>query len=107
MTIQYFVFACTLSTEALVAVGMVLGYAFVLQLIAIILAFQTRKVKIKGLNDARQVIAIIYINTICLLVFTLTSVVLNTHLITSSVLYSISITAAATVFLTLLFIPKV
>ncbi len=107
VTISYGIYTCATSTGSLVYEGIVYGYLFILQLVAVIFAFQTRKVKIKALNEAKQVIAIIYTTTVCLVIFILTSFALSSYLNTTSALYSITTMAATTIFLALIFVPKV
>ena len=107
VTISYHVYTCATSTGSLIYEGIVFGYLFILQLVAVIFAFQTRKVKIKALNEAKQVIAIIYTTTVCLVILILTSFALSQYLNATNALYSLSIMAATTIFLSLIFIPKV
>ena len=107
MTVTNMIYACSTSAASVIYEGVVFGYLFILQLVAVIFAFQTRKVKIKALNDAKQVIAIIYTTTVCLVVLILTSFALGQYLNTTNALYALSIMAATTIFLTLIFIPKV
>ncbi len=103
----YKVYSCSASTASLIYEGVVFGYLFILQLVAVIFAFQTRKVKIRALNDAKQVIAIIYTTTVCLVVLILTAFALGGYLNATSALYAITNMAATTIFLTLIFVPKV
>eukprot|EP00731_Ephydatia_muelleri_P021190 Em0013g917a len=48
--------------------GVLFGYKGLIQVVAILLAFGTRKVKVKGLNDSKYIAAIIYVTSICLVV---------------------------------------
>jgi gamma-aminobutyric acid type B receptor len=83
------------------------SYLFLLQAVAVVFAFKTRKVKIKELNDSKSVAAIIYINSIvmvCLMVVTFAS---DGYIVTAEVLFSGGIMLATSVFLGLTFVPKV
>lgn len=100
-------YRCFKTTEAVAFQAVVLAFLFILQIIGIVLAFQTRKVKVKILNDAKEVTAIIYVTSVCVVVIIMTTFALGSFLNTSSVLYNASILIATTTFLILIFIPKV
>ena len=87
------------------AVGV--GYMALLQIFAMFLAFGTRKVKVKGLNDSLYIAAIIYITSILLVVIIVVSLLLNSKLNTFTTALSASIFISTTVILGLVFIPKV
>jgi gamma-aminobutyric acid type B receptor len=82
-------------------------YLGLLQVVGIILAFQTRKVKIPILNDSKSVTALIYISSIVLVVIVLISFILNEYVNVRAVLFYGGIILLATIFLALIFIPKV
>ena len=82
-------------------------YLSLLQFMGIILAIQTRKVKITALNDSKSVTALIYISTIALVVIFLVSFLLRDHINTSTALVSGGIIVLATTFLFITFTPKV
>ena len=78
-----------------------------LQVCALYFAFQTRKVKVKGLNDAKYIAMIVYITTIVLLITLVTSFALSNYINIFASVYSIGIWVTATVILGVMFIPKV
>ena len=82
-------------------------YLGLLQLVGIILAFQTRKVKIPILNDSKSVTALIYISSIVLVVIILVTFILHGYINATAVLFYGGIILLATIFLVLIFIPKV
>ena len=82
-------------------------YLGLLQLVGIILAFQTRKVKISVLNDSKSVAALIYISSIVLVVIVLITLSLRGYANIRPALFYGGIILLATVFLSLIFIPKV
>ena len=86
--------------------GVLFGYIALLQVAAIFLAFGTRKVKVKGLNDSLYIAAIIYITSILWVAIILVSVLLNNRANTYSVLLATIIFISASV-LGLVFVPKV
>ena len=82
-------------------------YLGLLQIVGIVLAFQTRKVKIRVLNDSKFVAALVYISSIVLVVIVLTTFILRSYINVSAALFSGGIIILATIFLALMFIPKV
>ena len=82
-------------------------YLGLLQFVGIILAFQTRKVKINVLNDSKSVTALIYISSIVLVVIVLITFILRGYINISAGVFSGGIILLATIFLLLMFIPKV
>ncbi len=80
----------------------------ILQIIGIVdLAIQTRKIKIKLLNDSKYISAVIYISSIALF-FTGSNVLIPDQFINiEEALFSGSILVGTTCFLALIFIPKV
>ena len=82
-------------------------YLVLLQIVGIILAFQTRKVKINILNDSKSVAALVYISSIVLVVIVLVTLILRSYINISAALFSAGIIILATVFLIFTFVPKV
>ena len=82
-------------------------YLSLLQLVGIILAFQTRKVRIPILNDSKSVAALIYISSIVLVVIVLITFILRGYLNVSAAMFYGGIILLATIFLIFIFIPKV
>ena len=65
-------------------------YLALLQIVGIVLAFQTRKVKIRVLSDSKFVAALVYISSIVLVVIVLTTFILRSYSTsTSLLLYSL------------------
>lgn len=101
-----YVFVCT-NMRAVIWIAITFGYKALLQLGAIFMAFTTRKVNVKGLNDTREIYAIIYTNTLIITVLIVTEFALKNHRDAYVALYGLAIFAEATLFLALTFIPKV
>ena len=70
-------------------------------------AIQTRKVKVKVLNDAKWVAAIIYSSSLCVIVIILSKFTLTGFLNTETSLMNTAVVLATTLILTLAFVPKV
>ena len=85
----------------------IFSYLAMLQIIGILLAFQTRKVKIKGLNDSTFVAVIIYISCVVLVALALMTFALRTYINIGTGMFASGILTLTTIFLALIFIPKV
>ena len=107
MKIQFMVYLCFPQTLQKVWIGVIFAYLALLQIIGIVLAVQTRKVKIKVLNDYKYIAAIIYLSAIALLAITVISLVPLTLLDLQEGVFSGSLLLLTTIFLVLVFIPKV
>ena len=86
---------------------MIFVYILAAQLIAVYLAFKTRKVKIKALNDAKYLAFIIYITTIISTGMIIGSVSLRNFLNVDAAVFSAGLFLFTTAILGLLFVPKV
>lgn len=72
-----------------------------------VLAFQTRKVKVQGLRDSKFVAAIIYISSIILVALALVTFALRTYINIGIGIIATGIFTLTTIFLALIFVPKV
>ena len=95
------------STGRDIALGILYGYKALLQIIAILFAFSTRKVKVKGLDDAKYIAIAVYVTSIVTAIFIVATYTLYDYRNALSVVLSIGILVGATVILMLVFIPKV
>ena len=87
--------------------GVQYTYLLVIQVAAFILSVVTRKVKIKVLNDSKEMMAIVYTSTIILLILGVFTFALGTRLILTEIFFGLGVLIATTVFLALTFVPKV
>lgn len=85
----------------------VFGYLVMFQVIGIMLAFQTRKVRLRGLKDSKEIAAIIYISSITIVVMALLTFALINYINVGSGIFVIGIFLLTTMFLILIFVPKV
>ena len=104
--ITYNVLVC-FSPGQFIFLGIIFGYKIVLQVIAIILAFSIRKVKIKGLNDSKEISAVIYITSIILVVVAVTTLAVRDFINVAGIINGLCLSTGATVVLGFIFIPKV
>ena len=82
-------------------------YMAVLQVVALILTFKTRKVKIKALNDSKSVTAIIYTTSILLAGVAIVTFALKSFVVVTQLLFSGGVILSTTIFVGFVFIPKV
>ena len=82
-------------------------YIGIIQLAALVLAIQTRKVHIKPLNDTKEITAIIYVTSIILIVLTVFSFVVDGYNNAREAHYSGALLIDSFFILSFTFIPKV
>ncbi len=87
--------------------GVLYGYKALLQVIALILTFTTRKVKVKGLNDAIYIAAAIYVTSLLWAVVIVSTYSLGEYLNVFTVVFCLGLFVGTSVILALVFIPKV
>ena len=83
------------------------GYFALLQFIGIVLALRLYKVNLKALENSRYIIAAIYISTISLLIIVVSVFTFQNLHNVIEVLFSGTMMVSTTVFLSMVFIPKV
>ena len=88
-------------------VGLLYTYKILIQLAALILALCTHNIKVKGLDDAKYIIAGVYITTIYLLLSAMTIYALREYLSTYTAIFVLLTFFATTLILGLVYIPKV
>ena len=103
---NHFIFLCT-QTGSTIWLSISFGYKGLLQLVAVFMAFHTRRVKVKALNDSKEITAIIYINSIILALLIVTEFALATYHNIYAATFGLALLIVASLFLGLMFIPKV
>ena len=83
------------------------GYKALLQMIALILAFRTRKVKVKGLDDSKYIAAAIYITSVVLAVIIVSFYTLSDHANVFPAVTGLCYLLGTTMILVLVFVPRV
>ena len=79
----------------------------VLQIIALVLAFTTRKVKIKGLDDSKYIAAAVYVTSIVLAVIVVSTYSLKDFINGFAALFCTGFLIGTSFILGLVFVPKV
>ena len=102
---RYVHYVCDSRVQHIV-VGIYYGFKAILQIIALILAFLTRKVKVRGLDDAKYIAAVIYIISLILVVIAICEFTVP-GINAFAVVFSTGILLAPTCVLGLLFVPTV
>ncbi len=82
-------------------------YLAILQVIGVILALRTRKVKIKALKNSKFIVVVIYISAIALTVILLSTFAIENLPNLLEFLFSGSLLVSTNVILIMVFIPKV
>ena len=90
-----------------ICLGLLYSYKCVLQVFALYFAFQTRKVKVKGLNDAKYIAVMVYVVTIVLVTTLVSNIALTDYVNIHTVVYCVGLAISGSVILGLTFIPKV
>ena len=106
ITTDYFTYICS-STARDIFLGILYGYKMLLQVIALVLAFSTLKVKIKGLDDSKYIAAAIYVTSIVLAVIVVATYTLKDFVNGFAALFCTGFIIGTTVILGLVFVPKV
>lgn len=83
------------------------AYILITQLIAVILAFKTRKVEIEILNDAKYIALIIYVTSIIVVIMIVCAILLSNFLNADGAVFGGLIYIFITTVLSIVFIPKV
>jgi len=106
ISIVYCAWECYNNLTPFIWLALEYVYLGLLQVIAVILAFNTRKVKIKVLNDSKSVAVIIYTTSVVLVALVIVSFALDSFIVVTEVLFSGGILLATTVFVGFIFVPK-
>ena len=95
------------SKGQVVLYAVLFGYKGLLQVIALILAFRTRKVKVKGLDDSKYIAAAIYISSIVLAVIIVSTYTLMDYVNVYPIVIGSGFLLGTTMILALVFVPRV
>ena len=103
---DYYTYVCSSPTRD-IFLGILYGYKMLLQVIALVLAFSTRKVKVKGLDDSKYIAAATYVTSIVLAVIIVATYSLKDFVNAFPALFCTGFLIGTTFILGLVFIPKV
>ncbi len=105
--VEYYFFNICNSRPRIVLLGVIYGYKALLQIVALVLAVTTRKVKVKGLNDSIYVAASIYITSLLWAVVIVSIYSLREFLNINTIVFCVALFVGTTTLMSLLFFPKV
>ena len=104
----YYVTTCSArSWIRLGSISVIQFYKLILHISALYFAIQTRKIKVKALNDAKIIILFVYTVSIILAVATVASIALQPYINVYAVVYSLGLWLGCFAIIGFLFIPKV
>ena len=105
--VKNFILNCRPSRESTIWLSVSFSYKALLQLVAMFMAFHTRRVKVKALNDSKEIAVIIYINSIILALLVVTEFALVNYHDVYAALFGLALLIDGSLFLGLMFVPKV
>ena len=103
---QYFTYICTSKHRGVVLV-LLYGYKALIQVTAVILALKTRKVKVHGLDDYREIILGTYFSSFLLIIIIIFAFTIKELINIYAILSSSSFFIGTTMIVALIFVPKV
>ena len=101
----FFLYSCHTRGQAILF-GILYGYKALLQVTALVLAFRTRKVKVKGLDDSKYIATAIYVTSIVLAVVIISTYTLRDYVNTYPGLVGMGLLVGTTMILALVFVPR-
>ena len=103
---KYFLYVCESDGQDILY-AVLYGYKGLLTVIALVLAFRTRKVKVKGLDDSKYIAASIYVTSIVLAVVIVSTYTLMDFVNVYPAVVGMGLLLGTTTILALVFIPRV
>ena len=103
---HYFLYVCE-SDGQVILYAVLFGYKGVLQVLALLLAFRTRHVKVKGLDDSVYIAASVYVTSIVLTVIIVSTYTLRAYVNAYPAVVGMGLLLGTTMILGLVFIPRV
>ena len=87
--------------------GVLYGYKGVVQILALLLAFRTRKIKVKGLDDAKGIISAVYISSVGVTLLVVSKFLLEGYISGFVILPACCVILTTTAVMALVFLPLV
>ena len=103
---EVFIYTCN-SIARDVTLGVLYGYKILLHLATVVLALKIRKVKVKALNDYREIILAACVSGFVLVLILVFTYTLTDQINVYSALTSFSLFVGTTAIMVLVFVPKV
>ena len=90
-----------------ITLGVLYGYKALIQTVTVILALKTRKVKVKGLDDYREIVLATYLSSSLLIIILIFTYTLFDRINTFAALSSFCFLVGTTMIVAVVFVPKV
>ena len=103
---EVFIYTCN-STALDIILGVLYGYKILLHLATVVMALKTGKVKVKGLDDYREIILAACVSGFVLVLILVFTYTVADQINVYSALTSFSLFVGATAIMVLVFVPKV
>ena len=103
---QFYVYVCQSQTRS-IALAVLYGYKMIPQVVALICAFSIRKIKIKGLDDAKYIAFSVYITSLVTAIVIVISYTLNDYVNFHASIFSAGFFIGTTLILGLVMVPPV
>ena len=103
---HYFIYICS-STGRDIMLGVLYGYKALLQVATVVMALKTRKVKVQGLDDYREIVMATYFTCFVLVIILIVNYTVEDQINTFTAVTSLSIFIGTTAIVVLVFVPKV
>ena len=106
MEFRYYIYICT-SVARDATLGVLYSYKIFLQAVTVVMALRTRKVKVRGLDDYREIIMATYLTSFVLVIILIVNYTLKERINAFAAVTSLSYFIGATAIMVLVFVPKV
>ena len=103
---QNYIYICS-SIARDATLGVLYSYKILLQAVTVVMALKTRKVKVQGLDDYREIVMATYLTSFVLVIILIVNYTVRTMINTFAIVTSISYFTGATAIILLVFVPKV
>ncbi|CAI8043788.1 Gamma-aminobutyric acid type B receptor subunit 2 [Geodia barretti] len=105
ITTEFYTYICN-SNGRKIFLGILYGYKSLLQILSLFLAFATRRVKVKGLNDTKAVAGAVYVTSITFTVLFVSTYSVVEYINVYAAIFSVALFVGTSAILVLLYIPK-
>ena len=106
MEFRYYIYVCT-SIGLDATLGVLYSYKIFLQAVTVVMALKTRKVKVQGLDDYREIVMATYLTSFVLVIILIVNYTVKEMINTFAAVTSLSYFTGATAIMVLVFVPKV
>ena len=102
---EYFVLRCV--GNGRIWIFVIYGYTLLTQAVAVYFTFRTRKVKIKALNDTKEISFVVYFTSVVLTIMLIGAVALEDFINADAAVFGAGLLIVASAIVGFVYIPKV